>query len=229
MEPERRGSSWAVQLNRLTCRRGSTQWGTSVWVRDPAGNIGYINERAERLLGISSDACIGRPCYEVVAGTDTSGRPHCGPGCPILARSRKGLEIEPFELCVSGLHGMRHWIQVLIITIQTSDRNRPWLIHCAVPRDKAHRVEGYLSKVAARTAPRDVEHRGTPRPNLTGRERQILQLLADDHDLYTIADELYISYATVRNHVQHILAKLRVHSIMEAVACHLIQRPGPFE
>jgi DNA-binding CsgD family transcriptional regulator len=57
---------------------------------------------------------------------------------------------------------------------------------------------------------------------LTQREAEILRLLAEDRDLRDIAASLQVSYATVRNHVQHILTKLSVHSILEAVACHIL-------
>jgi DNA-binding NarL/FixJ family response regulator len=109
---------------------------------------------------------------------------------------------------------------MLVIPIRGSDRNELSLVHCAVPRGKARRIEEYLAKVASRSVLQDAASQRKPR-KLTARERQILHLLAEDHDLYTIADELCISYATVRNHIQHILAKLHVHSIMEAVARHL--------
>lgn len=58
---------------------------------------------------------------------------------------------------------------------------------------------------------------------LTPREREILELLAEDNTLHAIAERLYVSYTTVRNHVQHILLKLGVHSTMEAVAQHLLE------
>jgi len=61
-----------------------------------------------------------------------------------------------------------------------------------------------------------------PRDPLTKREAEILRLLAEDPDLRKIAVSLHISYATVRNHVQHILGKLGVHSISEAVAYHIL-------
>jgi DNA-binding NarL/FixJ family response regulator len=38
-----------------------------------------------------------------------------------------------------------------------------------------------------------------------------------------IADHLVVSYATIRNHVQHILVKLGVHSILEAIAVALVE------
>lgn len=53
---------------------------------------------------------------------------------------------------------------------------------------------------------------------LTVREQQILQLLAEGRAATAISGQLYISRATVRNHTQHILAKLGLHSKLEAVA-----------
>jgi DNA-binding NarL/FixJ family response regulator len=53
---------------------------------------------------------------------------------------------------------------------------------------------------------------------LTGRETQVLQLLADGASQETIAQELFISSKTVATHIQRILTKLDVHSRTEAVA-----------
>lgn len=53
---------------------------------------------------------------------------------------------------------------------------------------------------------------------LTGREIQVLQLLADGSNQDAIAKELFISSKTVGTHIQRILTKLDVHSRTEAVA-----------
>jgi len=53
---------------------------------------------------------------------------------------------------------------------------------------------------------------------LTGREIQVLQLLADGGRQDVIAKELFISPKTVATHIQRILTKLGVHSRTEAVA-----------
>ena len=53
---------------------------------------------------------------------------------------------------------------------------------------------------------------------LTGRERDILMLLADGRRQDAIATELVISPKTVATHIQRILSKLGVHSRAEAVA-----------
>jgi DNA-binding NarL/FixJ family response regulator len=54
--------------------------------------------------------------------------------------------------------------------------------------------------------------------DLTEREREILQLLAEGMRNDGIAKQLYISPQTVQTHVRNILGKLRVHSKLEAVA-----------
>jgi DNA-binding NarL/FixJ family response regulator len=53
---------------------------------------------------------------------------------------------------------------------------------------------------------------------LTRRERQVLALLADGSDKDAIARTLAISPQTARTHVQNILAKLGLHSRLEAAA-----------
>lgn len=53
---------------------------------------------------------------------------------------------------------------------------------------------------------------------LTPREREILQLLADGLTTRAIARRLHIAPNTVRSHVQGLLSKLQVHSRLEAVA-----------
>jgi two-component system nitrate/nitrite response regulator NarL len=51
---------------------------------------------------------------------------------------------------------------------------------------------------------------------LTRRERQVLILLAEGGNKETIGRALFISPETARTHVQHVLAKLGVHSRLEA-------------
>jgi len=51
---------------------------------------------------------------------------------------------------------------------------------------------------------------------LTERELEILTLLGAGLDNRAIAEKLFVSMATVRSHVQHLLAKLDLHSRLEA-------------
>jgi DNA-binding NarL/FixJ family response regulator len=56
-----------------------------------------------------------------------------------------------------------------------------------------------------------------PASDLTARELEILQLLADGLKTSDIAGQLFISRKTVGTHIENILRKLRVHSRTEAV------------
>jgi DNA-binding NarL/FixJ family response regulator len=56
---------------------------------------------------------------------------------------------------------------------------------------------------------------------LTGREREILQLLADGMSNADVAARLFISQETVKSHVRHILAKLEADTRTHAVAIAL--------
>lgn len=52
---------------------------------------------------------------------------------------------------------------------------------------------------------------------LTQRETEILNLLVDGFDNQVIAEKLFISIETVRNHIRHIYDKLQVHTKSQAV------------
>jgi len=62
--------------------------------------------------------------------------------------------------------------------------------------------------------------------NLTPREVEILEHLSKGNSYEQIADNLYISYGTVRKHVENCYRKLRVHSKIEAI--NKIDKKGLF-
>ena len=75
----------------------------------------------------------------------------------------------------------------------------------------------------ARLLPRLSRERRGGGINLTQREVEVLQVLAEGASNAAIAERLGISLNTVRNHVQSILAKLSVHSKLEALAAAVRQ------
>ncbi len=66
-----------------------------------------------------------------------------------------------------------------------------------------------------------------PLVGLTGREREVLEAVGEALSRREIADRLGISENTVRTHLQNVLAKLGVHSSVEAVAL-LLRSQQPF-
>lgn len=114
---------------------------------------------------------------------------------------------------MAGLHGhLRKQAAVtdLVSAIIAAARSQT-----VIPHDVAQALLGaekQAKKKAVQGPPRSGEKR------LTDREREILGLLTSGATGPEIAAELYVSPNTVRTHVQNILAKLGVHSRLEAVA-----------
>lgn len=73
----------------------------------------------------------------------------------------------------------------------------------------AHRLIDYFAHPRAAAAPAF--------PQLTEREREVLQLIAAGHANHTIGRNLVISPKTVANHVSNIFAKLQVADRSEAI------------
>ena len=60
--------------------------------------------------------------------------------------------------------------------------------------------------------------------DLTPHESRLLKLLVEGHNYTTAAEELNVSYNTVKFHMRHIYEKLQVHSKSEAVAKAMRER-----
>lgn len=71
-----------------------------------------------------------------------------------------------------------------------------------------------LAKAVSAAEPED--HVRTTLDRLTPRERDVLKLLVDGGTSESIAEELSVTVATARTHIQNVLAKLQVHSRLEA-------------
>lgn len=63
-----------------------------------------------------------------------------------------------------------------------------------------------------------------PLPRLTGRQLEVLNLVAHGLNNREIAEKLFISQNTVKNHVRNMLEKLQLHSRIEAVMYAIRQR-----
>jgi len=73
------------------------------------------------------------------------------------------------------------------------------------------------------------EGEGRARSQLTGREREVLQLVAEGKTSKEIAGLLHISAKTVQNHRNHIMTKLDLHTVAELTRYAIekgLLRPG---
>lgn len=87
----------------------------------------------------------------------------------------------------------------------------------AAVRGVARGREGWLSQGVAAKALRRREAEPTAQP-LSPREREVLRLIANGLDNGAIAEGLFISESTVKNHITNLFVKLGVRSRAEAVA-----------
>jgi len=75
--------------------------------------------------------------------------------------------------------------------------------------------EGFLSPAIAKILLRDAQSEEEPSSQgpLTGREREILQLVGEGHSSPEIARVLHLSVKTVEGHRSRIMAKLNLHDV----------------
>ena len=211
-----------VQMENIALPDWVNKLGVATWVSGPEGRIVFMNPRAEQLLGCSASEVLGTACHEVVGGRDEGGESYCDHNCPVNRMAEAGDEIEPYTLRIGDQKDDEHWIQMLVIPFDTDGTQH--LAHCAFVIDRTHVIESYLDRIAARTPLNAGRTFDIEQSRLSKREREVLELLSEDENLYSIAEKLNVSYYTVRNHVQHILGKMGVHSTLEAVALYLLSK-----
>ena len=193
--------------------------GDGVYAVDSDQRIVFWNAEAQRLLGHAASEVIGKHCYDVIAGGDHLGDPFCGPDCPVIECARKGRAPENYDVHTRTAAGKSCWINVSIVVLKGRTARSTIAVHLF--RDVTTRRRGELELRQAlhkASAPERVgEPSGRAASRLTRREAEVLQMMACGLDNKTIGETLGVSATTVRNHIEHLLAKLGVHSKLEAV------------
>ena len=136
------------------------------------------------------------------------------PNVKVVAITLGETEAEVIQLAEAGVVGYvlpDGSLDDLIIAVESAVRGE---LYC--PPRVAFTLLRRLSALAA--ALRDEKEEGTQSPlgALTGREREILQLVDGGMTNKAIARGLVLEVATVKNHVHNILKKLHVHRRIDA-------------
>ncbi|MBI3450103.1 MAG: PAS and helix-turn-helix domain-containing protein [Acidobacteria bacterium] len=203
----------------------------AAFATDEEGRVVIWNKAAERLLGRDAASVLGKECHEVICGTDVFGNRFCDANCTLVEMVRRREPIRHFEMDIRTAAGGTPRVSFSILTLPGSRPGRFTLVHIFQPVDRGREADQLIRRILETSpAPRVPALPGNPAPaapapaSLTGREIEVLRLLSQGVSTEKIADSLFISVSTVRNHVQHILGKLDVHSKLEAVSLALRNR-----
>ena len=187
--------------------------------------VTFWNQACEDLTGVSAYDATGRPCHEILRGQDCSGRPFCGPDCPVARLSKGGPSPAKFSIRISAGEAGRVQLNVGTMLVP-SDVEGEWMVVHFMQRGHCKSSVGSVDRINMGAQLNGKNYQiGAPESSsqgvglLTERERQILCLMAYGHTTDVISQRLHISVTTVRNHIQRLMAKLNVHSRVEAVSC----------
>jgi len=187
--------------------------GDGAFVVGGDGRVLLWNRAAEKILGYSTRDVMGQQCCDIFAGRDDSGNRLCYPGCHVVTLVKMGESVQNFDMRTRTKQGRGVWLNVGILSGANSQDASPITVHLfrdvTATKELLTLVHERLSARASGESSIGV---------LTRREVEVLRLMADGMGTKGVAVALHVSGATVRNHVQNILAKLGVHSRLEAVA-----------
>jgi PAS domain S-box-containing protein len=196
-------------------------------ITDKDQNVIYWNLAAERMLGFAPDDAVGQPCYEVLQGCHDEDRSICRKHCQVRAAVLAGQPVTDYDLCVRKQSGDEQWINISTLVFAADDKaDGPLLVHLFRDATEATQNKAFVQRVldtVSRLRGKQSFPPASPAPapcplaDLTGREGEVLDLLARGLGTDEIADALSISPSTVRNHIRNIMNKYHVHSRLEAV------------
>ncbi len=194
--------------------------------------IVYWNQAAQEILGFDQDNTIGHPCYQVLQGLDEGNRPFCKAFCRVADAMSKREPVTSYDIRALTSKGDRQWLNISVVYQQRAKDEDALIIHLFRDRNHNKDFEALFSRALEAVLngngmPAEVSTSNDARSlfqELTSREREVLALLAEGYGTRDLAQRLVISPNTVRNHIQHILQKLHVHSRAEAVAIAIRHR-----
>ncbi len=201
--------------------------GAAAFATDERGRIAIWNKGAQEMLGYPASRVLGKSCHEILCGRDVFGNRFCDRQCALMFMVERHETVRHFELDVRAESGETIPASFSIVALPGPRPRQYTLIHFLErvdrQRDASELIRRILTQQHAPAVSRPAagEAPSPPPPALTAREIQILALLAEGASTQGIADSLFISVTTTRNHVQSILRKLGVHSKLEAVSLAL--------
>ncbi len=210
--------------------------GDGVYIVDANQHIVRWNKGAERILKRPESEVLNHDCYRVISGKVAPEKPLCSQNCKIHSGVLRGSPQKNFDLLTRTNEGEPLWLNVSVISPANSEE--PFVAHIFRDVTREKQTELALGQFLAdlgtpSLAPKEsamekpaIRHLATarypaldrPSVTLSGREIEVLTLLAEGLSTKSLAQKLNISHFTARNHIQNILVKLDLHSKAQAVS-----------
>jgi DNA-binding CsgD family transcriptional regulator len=187
-----------------------------IFVTDEEGRIEYLNRSATVALNVDADGARGRHCFEVVGLCLPGGNPLCRARCAVQRMACEGGLPDSITVLVPAAEGPPVEARLRVYPVSPAHAGRVAIVHL-LRLDRPHALEEVASSPPRRQTDLIA--------SLSPRERDVLRDLASGKTTEEIAQDLFISPTTVRNHVRHILSKLDAHHRIEAVRAWLSATP----
>ena len=131
--------------------------------------------------------------------------------------AQEGRPVSSYEMRIRTRSGRKRWVSASNLTIETEEG--PYLVHLLRDSQGTHDTleiaKGLIRLSTKQDAPAP---RRKDVPALTPRQLGVLKLLSEGKNAREVGGELYLSQATVRNHIRALLEALGAHSQLEALA-----------
>ena len=191
-----------------------------VFTLDASQTVTFWNQACETITGIPAAKALGRCCHEVMKGHDLTGRPLCKCDCPVSALAKGGPPPSALPMRIEHSDGRKVQLKVSTLLVPSSSQGEWSIVH--VMRHGRDQNSHVLRQDEAKPMQAEPAHCQHQVPAgaclLTSRERDVLRLLSRGIGSEGISEKLNLSQVTVRNPIQRLMAKLDVHSRVEAVA-----------
>lgn len=197
--------------------------GDAAFAVDASGRISAWNKAAAELFGRSEAEVMSVPFHELFHCADEDGIV-CSEHCVIGRGSADNRPPVTIDLRLQTKAG-RLWCNLSTLIASDPASGGRHAVHIVRPIEIRKRLEQALSEFVrihmSSTWNGKLPTCSEPTPgldvHLTRRELEVLKSLAKGHTTRTIAHQLNISSATVKNHIKHVLTKFGAHTRLEAI------------